>query len=157
MTIHNVSAYDIKRILASINRDYGTSLCAEKVVEYKTESKHVRVRCILRLHDSADTFHRRGPTTARRMRNVCWHGQMLFWLRLFQFNPSAKVKTTWMWYSDLDDFLQKAPRACESLQHMCDCALEGEIDNKVNFEIAQAIVQRSGRVIDQSRESNEQS
>lgn len=122
MTIHNVSAYDIRRVIASINRDYDTSMVAEKVVEWRTSTKHLRVRLILRLEDSSDNFHRRGQVLHRRMRNVCWHGGMLFWKRLFDLNPSAKVKTSVCYYADREDFQNKIPVVGGQYIAHCDCA-----------------------------------
>lgn len=124
MTIHNISAYNIRRVIESINRDYSTSMVAEKVVEWKTKQKRLRVRLMLRLEDSGDTFHRRGQTTNRRMRNVCWHGQMLFYKRLFDFNPRAKVRTAVMWYSDVDNFRSRVTTAMTDMVQYCDCADE---------------------------------
>ena len=115
MLISGVTKYDVKRIMDSINKDFGTTLYGRDLVSWMVpfhnthgmvlrRTHHCKLH--LRLHDSADTFHRRSKEGRKKV-NVCWHGTTLFLVRLFKQHPTAKVRTDVIRYADQEDFYSR--------------------------------------------------
>jgi len=135
MIVSGVNGYELQRIIDGINKHYQTSMVFYDMVTYsvklRNRTKQVvrvvpRARFALRLQDSADPFHKRSGKRRSRTRCVCWHGMALFMMRLFRAHPNAKLKTSLLRYSDLDDFLAKFKSTGKGkgevrYDELCDC------------------------------------